>query len=103
MLKSKSTNQQKSQEIPRGAPVSSDRKKPLSDNKIKTVCLVVFILVAAGGIYINLGKVPGGTGFSLPFFNGGGQSKTAQRKAIMNSDMSDAAKAAKLQRLSQQE
>ena len=101
MLKSKSTDQQDSREIPSGAPVALERKKTLSDNKIKTLCLVIFIFVAAGGIYINLGKVPGGTGFSLPFFNGGGQSKAAQRKAIMNSDMSDAAKAAQLQRLSQ--
>jgi hypothetical protein len=101
MRKTKSVKQQDSREKLSGKTANA-MKKPVSDSKIKMICIFTFTLVALGGIYINLAKSQGVSGFSLPFFGGGGQSKEAQRKEIMNSDISDELKVLKLQRLAQQ-
>ncbi|GEM_PF-4936764 len=81
------------------------QKKKNPDRTLMLACLVVFIAVAAVGLYVNAGKMTG-----LPGISGGSAERAkmsedaiaAQRKAIMDSDISDELKAVKLQRLSQQ-
>jgi len=105
MRKTKSSDQQASVSNPNAQqrPVT---KRGMSDGMLKIVCFLVFLAVAVGGMALNLHKVNGDLtlfGYSLPKFGGGGLSKEAQRRAIMESDMSDALKARKLQQLSQQD
>jgi hypothetical protein len=81
-------------------------KKGMSDGMLKIVCLLVFMAVAAGGLFLNLQKMSGNLtlfGYSLPKSGSGSLSKDDQRRAIMDSDMSDEQKARKLQLLAQQE
>jgi hypothetical protein len=106
MLKSNSKKQANAQ-TPGDGQGQRVGRKPMSDGKIKTICLTIFLLVAAGGLYINLSKFGGASYFKLFGISAiegeGGLSKEDRRKEIMNSDMSDTIKALKLQQLSNQE
>jgi hypothetical protein len=82
-------------------------RKRLSDGKIKAMCMVAFLLVAAGGIFLNLNKTYTGLGINMfglssLWGGGGGTSIEDQRREIMESDLSDGLKALKLQALSSQ-
>ncbi len=105
MRKTKSSAQQASASNPNAQqrPVAH---RGMSDGMLKVVCLLVFLMVAAGGIALNMHKVSGSLtlfGYSLPKFGDDGLSKDQQRRAIMESDMTDAMKARKLQLLAQQD
>jgi hypothetical protein len=105
MRKIKSSDQQGSAGNP-NAPQRPVAKKGMSEGMFKIVCLLVFLAVAAGGLFLNLQKVPGNLtlfGYSLPKPGSGSLSKEDQRRAIMESDMNDDQKARKLQLLAQQE
>ena len=86
-------------------PQHAPARKSVSDVKIKIIGLLVFLGVAVGGFFLNVGKTSGTGdvfGFDLSSLFGE-QNKEAKRKAIVDSDMSDALKARKLHQLALEE